>query len=105
MFQVATYWEPAFNTGFGDVTFNPPILIQVRWQNKLDLIRGTQGQEIPSTAIVYSEVPLKNSGYIALGNLIDDYANPKDFPDAKQIIQVENSPKLDNAFSLNKNYL
>jgi hypothetical protein len=105
MTQTITYWAPSINDGFGKVLFDPPILLFARWQDKLDLIRGAQGQEIPSSAVVYSETPLQPKGYVALGDFIDDYADPTEFVAAKQVISVGQSPSLDGTIVLCKAWL
>lgn len=106
MNQVATYWTPGSNDGFGGVVLGPPVVIKCRWQNKRDLVRNAQGQEVVSSTIVYPDRALQHKGYLALGDFTDQVdsdglLDPKEVG-GSQIIQVGDSPSLDGTTTLYK---
>lgn len=100
MNQFATYWAPGNNDGFGDVVYNaPPVRIACRWQEKKDLVRNAQGQEVVSSATVYVDRELLPRGYLAFGDLTGDvdsdgFSDPRDEALARQIINVGTSPSI-----------
>lgn len=99
MNQVATYWEPNGNDGFGGVTFAAPVEIMCRWEDKAVLFRDSQGREVVSDAIVYPDRSLSVGGYLALGSFED--ADPRSVG-AKEIRQSNASPSLSNDEVLHK---
>ena len=104
MTQTATYWQPLGITASGQTTFNAPILIKCRWQNKNDVFKNTEGKDEVSSAVVYPNSQLEIRGYLALG---DETANayPLDVASAFEIKNVGSSPALDGSQELIKAWL
>jgi hypothetical protein len=66
--QKATYWAPSATDGTGSKTFAAPQLVYVRWEDRTDLIIQSEGEEIPSKAVVYVQCSMSLGGYLALGD-------------------------------------
>jgi hypothetical protein len=69
--QPAVYWGGPVNDGYGGKSFDDPIQIYCRWENKSQLIRLDDGNEISSRAIVYVLQDLDVEGVLCLGSLAD----------------------------------
>jgi hypothetical protein len=96
--QVATYWPPGENDGFGGLTYLAPFTINCRWQDKSVLFRDSDGREVTSDAIVYVGSEVQNKGMLYLGT--ENSLDPA--PGAKEIRAVQKSPDLDNFETLIK---
>lgn len=111
--QVATYWAPGVNDGFGGIVYSvAPVVIACRWQDKLDRIRSSSGEVITSTAIVYADRALSVKGYICLGDVTDQVdsdglLDPEDVTGAtpQEIKNVGTSPTIDADVILHKVWL
>lgn len=106
MNQTATYWAPGENNGFGGVDYDAPIVITCRWQDKVELLRSSDGRQVASSAVVYVDRPLVVQGWLALGDLRDTAGGP--IPTdvgARTILQVGSSPDLDLEDTLHKVWL
>jgi len=66
--QVATYWAPSGNDGYGGKSLSAPVLINCRWQNTSVLFRDAAGREFMSQAVVYPDRELEVRGLVALGD-------------------------------------
>ena len=102
--QIATYWPPGNNDGFGDVSFGTPITVQVRWQNKAELFRDDQANEVVSNAVVYIDQAVENKGYLSLGNQTAE-SSPIGLDAAYEVRAVGNTPNLSNSEVLYKAWL
>lgn len=99
MRQVATYLPPGAPDGFGGVTLGAPDIIKCRWQDKAELFRSSEGQELTSSAVVYVDRMLEPRGYLALGDFSGDvdsdgFLSLDDVPGAREIRQIGTSPSL-----------
>lgn len=103
MKQLATYWPPAANDGFGSTGHGAPESLMVRWQDKAELFQDAEGQEVTSSAVVYSPEPLELEGYLFLGSSV--VADPRNVKGAKKIRQKGSSPNLRATQTLNKVWL
>lgn len=92
MTQVATYWAPGGNDGFGNVTFAAPEVVKCRWQDVAIMFRDPQAREVASDAVVYVDHDVEVGGYLALGD--HSTTNPRSVEGAKEIRQVQRSPSL-----------
>jgi hypothetical protein len=95
MNDVATYWAPGVNDGFGNLDFSgvTPVLIACRWQDAQILARDAQGQEFTSQAIVYPDRELAVTGYLARDDATLS-SDPRAVPGAREIHNVGSSPSL-----------
>jgi hypothetical protein len=101
--QTAVYWASPVNDGYGTFTFDDPVEISCRWEDKSqvtisDMKRGSlgQGKEITSDAEILVTQDLDKNGYLYLGSLSDltdaEKANPATIEDARQILSVDKIP-------------
>lgn len=100
MNQAATYWAPGANDGFGGVAAGAAVAILCRWQDKADLFRSPEGQELVSNAVVYVDRELAVKGKLALGTHV---GTPP--ASAKEIRQTGSSPSLNAGETLLKVWL
>jgi hypothetical protein len=97
--QDCVYWSTPVENGYGGKTFADPIEIKCRWEDKLQLIRLDDGNQISSRAIVYVLQELDEEGYLYLGTLDDLDSTEEDDPTsitegAYTIKKFEKSPVL-----------
>lgn len=69
--QTAVYWANPQSDGFGGRTFDDPIEISVRWEDRQELFIDASGQEKTSQAVVYLAQDVNLGGYLYLGSLSD----------------------------------
>jgi hypothetical protein len=96
--QTAVYWSAPVKDGYGSYTFATPTEIKCRWEDKLTVITGANGeQEVCNASIlVYQDLALH--GYVYLGELTDltilQKANPKLVNGAREIMYFEKVPLI-----------
>lgn len=73
--QAAVYWGSPQVDGYGGYIFAAPVEIMCRWEEKSQLIRLDDGNEISSRAIVYVLQDMDLEGYLYLGTLDSLYDN------------------------------
>jgi hypothetical protein len=100
MTQTITYWAPLSANEFNEITFDAPVTMLCRWQDKAVLFRDSQGQEVTSAAVIYPAQPLALKGYIKKGDNAE--ANPLGLAGAFEIRQSGDSPNLRGTITLNK---
>jgi len=100
MTQAATYWPPGSPDGFGGVGYGAAVAIRCRWQDKAELFRGADGQELTSSAVIYPDRPLARKGKIALGTVAGAPS-----AGAREIRQISDSPDLRGTKTLHKVWL
>jgi hypothetical protein len=101
--QTAVYWGNPVNDGYGGHTFDDPVEIACRWEDK-DQVVGTQvggevtGGVLLSRSIVFVTQDLDEEGYLYLGSLddlsVEQQANPKLVETAYIIKRFEKTPAL-----------
>lgn len=67
--QTAVYWGNPANDGAGGRSFDDPVEISVRWEEKQELFIDASGQEVRSNAVVFVGQDLDLGGYLALTDL------------------------------------
>ena len=63
--QDATYWASVQEDGLGGYNFGPSVNIKCRWQQKSQLFRNAEGEEVVATDIVYPDRELNKNGFLA----------------------------------------
>lgn len=108
--QIAVYWGNPVSNGSNGFTFDDPVEINCRWEDKKELIQDTQGNEIVSTATVFVLQDLDELGYLYLGTL-DDFESsgigddPKNTYGSFQIKRFNKIPSLKRNEYIRKVYL
>lgn len=92
--QLATYWAPEGVDGYGKLSFDDPILLMVRWEDRDDLIITSQDEQIPSKAVVYTQQSVALGGYLALGDYTDPGIDPETLDEAHIIRMYKESPSV-----------
>jgi len=69
--QTAVYWGNPQSDGAGGRTFDDPVEISVRYEERQELFIDTNGQEARSRAVVYLSQDVAMGGYLYLGDLDD----------------------------------
>ena len=98
--ETAVYWGNPVADGFGGIVYDEAKEIKCRWENKRDLITGTEadepGEELISDAQVYVLEDLQELGYLFLGTLSDLDSDTEEHPEtistAYQIKKFEKTP-------------
>lgn len=97
--QKAVYWHPAVSDGRGGYTFENVDEINVRWEDKRQVIRTSDGVEFVSKAkiLLHSSTPrIDNQGYLVLAALEDltqaQREDPKMVEGAFQPTFIERKP-------------
>lgn len=78
--QTTVYWGNPQNDGFGGRTFDDPVEVDVRWEERQELFIDTNGQEVRSQAVVYIAQDVDMGGYLYLGDLDDPSSAEEDDP-------------------------
>ena len=66
--QTATYWQLGNVDGYGKRVFLTPVLIQVHWSDRTDLVIKKGEEETPSRATVFVQQDMQAGEYLALGD-------------------------------------
>jgi len=69
--QTAVYWGNPQNDGAGGRTFDSPVEIDVRWEDRHELFIDGSGQEVRSNAVVFVAQDVVMGAYLYLGKLSD----------------------------------
>lgn len=70
--QTAVYWGNPTSDGAGGATFDEPVELNVRWEDRSELyIDMTTGRELRSSAVVFVSEDVERGGYLYLGTLSD----------------------------------
>ena len=105
--HTATYWAPGVPDGFGGMDFSSvtPVVIACRWQDRQELFRDTQGNQVMSVAIVYPAQAVALQGYLARGDAGTAVIGDPREAGALEVRAVGSSPSLSGDEELNKAWL
>lgn len=67
--QDITYWAPAGEDQFGAESYDDPIVIKGRWEDRQDQARAATGEEFTTQAIVYVDRDLAIGGRLKEGDV------------------------------------
>ena len=113
--QTAVYWGNPVPDGFGGFTFDEPVEIKCRWEDKIRTFTNLNGIETASKAMILSPVDLCHQGWVFLGTLEDVYTlldvdssnitiNPKDVQGAYEIVAIDKTPLFRSTTKFVKEY-
>lgn len=95
--QMAVYWAPAGKDVYGGISFNNPVEVKCRWEDKQQLVKDNDGNEILSNAQVFVLKDLQEQGYLFLGRLTDlTNTDPREVNEAWEIKKKDKSPAMDS---------
>ena len=95
--QTAVYWGNPVIDGFHNTTFDSPVEILCRWEDRTGTFESNKGEQVYSKAEVYLIQDVDEDGYLYLGELDDlssDPSDPKGVDDAFEIKRFDKSPGL-----------
>ena len=91
--QDITHWPTPTKDGFGGFTFVAPVLLKGRWEDKQELFRVKNGEEVLSEAVVYIDTDVVIGDYIAENDQTAT-ADPTTLQEAHQVRQFIKIPDL-----------
>ena len=104
--QTVTYWGDPTPDGFGGFTYDAPITIEGRWEDRAELFVNEQGEEQQSSAVVYLAADVVLGGWLALGDYTDSaYDSPASVVEARKILGRQKIPNLKATAFLRKAWL
>lgn len=74
--QTAVYWGNPQPDGYGGITFDAPVEIGCRWEDKTQIIVNNQGKEMISKAEVLVTQDLDVQGRLYLGSISELESDP-----------------------------
>ena len=97
--QTAVYWGNPVNDGYGQYTYDEPIEISVRWDEKQELVKYDKGNErmCKAKAIVtgdYFKGMLALTTLDTLNGEYSDISDPKEIDGVFEIISYEKIPMV-----------
>jgi hypothetical protein len=95
--QTAVYWGNPVKDGYGGFTFDAPVEIVCRWEDRIGQFTSNKGEQIYSKSEVYTLQDLEEDGWLFLGTLADisgedDTGAPKDIDNAYEIKRFDKLP-------------
>ena len=103
--QTAVYWGNPQPDGYGGKTYDDPVEISCRWDEKIQVITkqliGTQGEEVISKAEILLTQDVDENGLLYLGVLDDLDSASEDDPatleNAWRILRFDKTPLFQSA--------
>lgn len=96
--QNAVYWEHTGKDAYGGDTFKTPVDIPCRWDDTVELITASDGEQIASRAKVLTPHDLAEQGFLYLGTVAslspEQKADPKLVDTAYPIRRWEKIPLI-----------
>jgi hypothetical protein len=66
--DLATYWTAPTENGYGGVSFGTPVLIQTKWEDRIEEFTDFRGTDSQSKSVVFVLQDMDEGGYLALGD-------------------------------------
>lgn len=103
------YWPASAKDGFGDETYSTPYRLKGRIEDKVQVVRDAEAEEVTSMAVAYIEDVVEVNGWLWRGDFEDltasEKADPKTVEDARRIIRYGSSSSVDGLLTIRKAYL
>ena len=107
--QTVVYWGHPVNDGFGGKTYDDPIEILCRWEDRSEVVTADDGAEVVSKAVVYVTQDVVKNGFLYLGSLTDldsiETDHPESVEGAHRIRVFQKSPDMTATAFVRKVYL
>lgn len=105
--NVATYWGNRSVSGTGKLTFDAPVLLMTRWEERSERFVNAEGEEVVSRAVVWVKQDVEEGEYIALGDYVTGtpITDPTVVVDAYPIRRFFKIPDLRNLFQERRVFL
>lgn len=94
--QTATYWGNPAPDGWGGKTFDAPVEILCRWEDKVEKVIGANGEEIVSRSVVFLAQDVDEGGFLYLGSVSGDSTDdsPEEVAGAYEIKAFRKIPSI-----------
>jgi len=69
--QTCVYWGSPIVDGYGGRTFDAPVELSCRWEDRRELFRDASGNEVVSESIVLLGQSVDLGGFLYLGTISD----------------------------------
>lgn len=94
--QTAVYWAPLGVDEFGQPTWDTPVEVAVRWEDRAEEFLNQEGDRQMSRSVVYVGQDVEVNGVLLLGELTSsvDQDDPKSNTGAWEIRRFEKLPNL-----------
>jgi hypothetical protein len=92
--QTVVYWGNPVNDGLGAFTFDDPVEISARWEDRQQMFKNAQGQDELSKAVVYLGQDVQIGGYLYLGTLDDMSSSAPEPGDVTTALQIQGLTKV-----------
>jgi hypothetical protein len=97
--QTALYWANPTDDGDGNLTYDSPVEILVRWDDKTQIVTDSSGREITSNAEILTNQEMAEEEFLYNGSFSDfasgvDLSNPKTVTGAFPIITKTKVPAV-----------
>lgn len=104
-YQDVTLWSAPVNNGVGGYTFAAPIALKGRWEERIEQVVDSHGNDYTSNAQVYldTDVQPELGAYLYRGASVA--ADPTGLDGARVIMRVDSIPDLHAIKQVNKAYL
>ncbi len=97
--QDMVYWRMAGNDGEGGFLYDDPVELKCRWEEKIEQVVTTMGEETVSRAKVFVDRKLTEGSYIYLGTLDDSTIGndlkPESTEGSMRILSTSAIPSVD----------
>ena len=94
--QTALYWATPMPDGWGGNTWDDPVELDCRWEQKQELFIDAHGDEVRSAAVVYLDQDVDTGGFLMLGDL-DDISSSSESPDdVGEAFEIRGFAKIPN---------
>lgn len=101
--QTATYWGNPEDDGYGGKTYDSPVTIAVRWEEKQEQFITPDSETKISQAVIRLDQDVDVGGYLLLGESAE--ADPETLQDAYRIMAFSKIPDLRSLSHVRKVYL
>lgn len=98
-----TFWAFSGTDDFGNTQFSSPVYVDCRWEDKQELFRNEEGNEVMSEAVVLLGSSVSIEGYLYHGT--SSGSDPTAISDAKEIRQYSEIPDIKRNNTLYKAWL
>ena len=97
--QTVVYWANPTNDGDGNFTYDSPVEILVRWDDKTQVVTDSSGRERTSSAEILTNQEMVEEEFLYNGSLSDfssgqDLSDPKAIEGAYEIITKTKVPAV-----------
>jgi len=96
--QTVVYWASPVPDGYGGKTFDDPVEIDARWEDRQELFIDAHGNEVHSHAVVIIDQDVDMGGYLYLGDLDDlsseEESDPQTVSGAREIRSFQKVPNI-----------